>query len=604
MKKIYKVKDIMIGFLKNILEEIKAVENKKRFISFVILWFVIFISIIIVSDIKEKHNKSSEKKEIMVESVFEEELISAAIDMNKMILKSKTAYIVPDTEKTSELLEDVQNSEETKIVEEIVQNEVISIENIKVSDEQLSDDASINLKQEVFYSEPGLVKTSIGIDKSRIVNCIDVSKHQGTINWKKVKESGIDYAFIRVAYRGYETGAIAIDKKFEENIKGALANSIEVGVYFFSQAVNEKEALEEASVILNYIKNYNITLPVVIDWETAPGYRTYFGIGKNKLTSILTTFCDAVKNKGYTPMIYMCQSDLSGRVNIKQLESKYKIWLAWYFECYSKSDRSDNIFKYGENIPDVSYDYDVWQYSKNGYINGISEPVDMNIYILPEKKNPPVFTITNKKRVVNLNEKSFDIKDGISLIDSDGNNITDKLSYVIKDKDGKVRTLDEVLSLSGKYMVYYTYDEISEIKDEMVLYVRDMPQIYYDEKIWNESKKISVEYTYDNSYDIDENIEMLTKEIKAKISVISYETIEEEGIKSDAYEESFDGMKEAFEKYDNVYREYDISYLIVDNKGLKTSRKITLIIKEDEVLEEESLKDDKIKEIEKNTDKT
>ena len=117
---------------------------------------------------------------------------------------------------------------------------------------------------------------------------IDVSKYQGNINWSKVKQDGIDFAIIRVGYRGYGTGKIVMDPYFKKNIEGALANNIHVGIYFYSVAKNEMEALEEANFTINAIKNYNITYPVAFDLEDFNRHRlagvSYDQLNKNAIT--------------------------------------------------------------------------------------------------------------------------------------------------------------------------------------------------------------------------------------------------------------------------------------------------------------------------------
>ena len=381
VKLINELKEKIIKCIIELYNEIKSIENKKRFGIVVGSWVFVFISIILVSKIKDIHDNNANIS-VLAENELSEEISEADLQPEHLVVKKET---IKET-----TISEMVRVESTEIIStdtniDIDEKETIPFENIEVVNEELKDDAIINIqKKQTFFSVPGEKKSSKEYEEDRFVNCIDVSKHQGDIDWKLVKESGIDYAIIRVAYRGYETGKIAKDSKFEKNIKGALANDIEVGVYFFSQATNKIEALEEASVILKYIKGYNITLPVVIDWETAPGYRTYSEIDKNELTDIISVFCDTVSKYGYDPMVYMCQTDFTGRVNGKMLAQKYKIWVAWYFECYAKLDKTLNRFNYGEDIPDLTYNYIMWQYSKSGYIKGISTPVDMNLFILSE----------------------------------------------------------------------------------------------------------------------------------------------------------------------------------------------------------------------------
>ena len=130
--------------------------------------------------------------------------------------------------------------------------------------------------------------------------------HQKNIDWKKVAADGIDYAIIRAAYRGYETGILVVDPKFERNIKGALSKGIEVGVYIFSSAVNAKEAVEEASLLLKLCEKYKITYPYVIDIESANSSLTGRAdrITNAQRTEVINAFCATIRAGGKKPMLY------------------------------------------------------------------------------------------------------------------------------------------------------------------------------------------------------------------------------------------------------------------------------------------------------------
>ena len=131
---------------------------------------------------------------------------------------------------------------------------------------------------------------------------IDISKHNGNIDWNAVKNSGVQYVILRCGYRGSASGVLVEDQKFKRNIQGATAAGLKVGIYFFSQAVNEVEAVEEASMTLSLIKNYRITYPVYIDVESANGRAD--GISKAARTSVINAFCQTIRNSGYTPGLY------------------------------------------------------------------------------------------------------------------------------------------------------------------------------------------------------------------------------------------------------------------------------------------------------------
>lgn len=193
---------------------------------------------------------------------------------------------------------------------------------------------------------------------------IDVSKFQGEIDWEKVADSGVEYVFIRVGNRGTSTGKIVEDDYFISNIEGALSAGIEVGVYFFSSAINEDEALEEAKFVLDAIEPYEVTYPVVIDIERpdSSDYRTQ-NVSQEQMTDIARTFCDTVKGSGYTPMIYGNNESFALMLDMSKIEDIDK-WIAFY------------------SVPlYFPYEFSVWQYSASGRIDGINGEVDLNICV-------------------------------------------------------------------------------------------------------------------------------------------------------------------------------------------------------------------------------
>lgn len=191
---------------------------------------------------------------------------------------------------------------------------------------------------------------------------IDVSKWNGTIDWKAVKNSGVSYVIIRCGYRGSSTGALIEDPKFVTNIKGATAAGIKVGVYFFSQAVNKNEAVEEASMVLELIKKYTISYPVFLDVEASGGRAD--NIDKTTRTEVIKAFCETIQNSGYTAGVYANKSWLTSKIDASQL-GRYKIWLAQY-----------------ASTPTYTGRYDMWQYKSTGKVSGISGDVDLNLSYL------------------------------------------------------------------------------------------------------------------------------------------------------------------------------------------------------------------------------
>ena len=191
---------------------------------------------------------------------------------------------------------------------------------------------------------------------------IDVSKWNGSIDWNAVKNSGVNYVIIRVGYRGSSQGALIEDPKFKTNIKGATAAGLKVGVYFFTQAVDEVEAVQEASMVLDRISGYKISYPVFLDVEGSGGRGD--AIDSATRTAVCKAFCNTIKNAGYTPGVYANKTWLTSKMDAGAL-SGYKIWLAQYAKTPTYTGR-----------------YDLWQYTSDGKVSGISGKVDLNISYL------------------------------------------------------------------------------------------------------------------------------------------------------------------------------------------------------------------------------
>ena len=208
----------------------------------------------------------------------------------------------------------------------------------------------------------GIVNELTGPVGSSVLG-IDVSYAQGVIDWNKVANAGIKFAIIRAAFRGYGTGRIVADEWFERNIKGATAAGIKVGVYFFSQAINETEGAEEADYIINQIKHYKVTLPVVIDTEYVSDSRARGNsISKTTRTAAVKAFCERSLQRGYTPMIYASTSWLNNQLDMSKLSS-YKVWVAQYYNRVTYTGK-----------------YQCWQYTSSGHVDGINTKVDMNYW--------------------------------------------------------------------------------------------------------------------------------------------------------------------------------------------------------------------------------
>lgn len=195
---------------------------------------------------------------------------------------------------------------------------------------------------------------------------IDVSRHQGNIDWEKVAQDGVEFAFIRVAYRGYGTGKIEEDSYFDQNVQGAQAAGIKTGVYIYSQAITEEEILEEAELVLQKVAPYQLECPIVFDVELVSGANGRMNnLTQEERTSLALLFCQTIEAAGYKPMIYHNTEMGALKIDVAALED-YDKWFASY---------SETLY--------YPYEYKVWQYTPHGKVAGISSEVDLNICIEP-----------------------------------------------------------------------------------------------------------------------------------------------------------------------------------------------------------------------------
>lgn len=203
---------------------------------------------------------------------------------------------------------------------------------------------------------------------------IDVSEHQKGIDWELVAAQGIDFAMIRAGYRGYSQGGLYEDEYFRQNISLAMDNGVEVGVYFFSQAVTPEEAVEEAEYLLELIGESGaaVTMPVAFDWENIDNddARTDELSGA-VLTDCAVAFCERIKQAGYTPAVYAYRYLAYFRYDLPRL-TDYQLWIG----------------AIGDS-PDFYYRHDIWQYSAEGQVRGIEGPVDLNL-LFREKQDGSV----------------------------------------------------------------------------------------------------------------------------------------------------------------------------------------------------------------------
>jgi len=196
---------------------------------------------------------------------------------------------------------------------------------------------------------------------SRSKTGIDVSSNQQAIDWPSVAGNGVDFAFIRLGYRGTTEGGIYLDDFYTQNIAEAEAAGVSCGVYFFSQATTEDEAREEADFVIANLAGAKLAYPVAFDSETVSGQagRTD-GLDKSSMTAIANAFCSEIAKAGYSTTVYGNTQDMA-RYDISALSSN-NIWYAAY-----------------DQLPTARFDFSIWQYSNSGSVAGISTPVDMDI---------------------------------------------------------------------------------------------------------------------------------------------------------------------------------------------------------------------------------
>ncbi len=244
-------------------------------------------------------------------------------------------------------------------VEYVAINDISLLIKTEEEVDYMAEDAG-QIPETVDESEPTDLRTS-----SEAHLGIDVSRWNEDINWSKVKEAGIEYAIIRAGYRGSASGALVEDKYFRQNIEGALAADVPVGLYFFTQAVNEVEAVEEASMVLALCKEYDITYPIFIDTEKAGENGRANELDKKTRTAICQAFCETIRSGGYKAGIYASKNWYEKKLDTNILSDDIYIWLA----------------QYGD---EVTYDgrYHMWQYTSSGRVLGIEGRVDLNLSFL------------------------------------------------------------------------------------------------------------------------------------------------------------------------------------------------------------------------------
>lgn len=213
----------------------------------------------------------------------------------------------------------------------------------------------------LFSLENGLMTYKDSLYK--VSTGIDVSSHNGAVDWAAVKTDGIEFAMLRIGYRGAQEGILHEDEYFNTNIQQAIQNHLKVGAYFFSSAISAEEIDEEVDLVLSKIKGYKIQMPIVFDMEEFDQGGRIDDLSLEQRTKLALRFCKKIKEAGYQPMIYGNMTWLYQNYDFERI-SKYPVWLASYSISCPMEDK-----------------FDMWQYSNKGQVKGIEGDVDMNIYL-------------------------------------------------------------------------------------------------------------------------------------------------------------------------------------------------------------------------------
>lgn len=193
---------------------------------------------------------------------------------------------------------------------------------------------------------------------------VDISKHTGKVYFPSLKAAGVDYVMIRLGSRGYSTGQITLDENFKENIEGAIEAGLDVGIYFYSQAISQDEAVQEANFVVQNLEPYraHVKYPIAFNMGFVSNDKSRIeGVSREDKTAVTVSFLDAVRAAGYVPMVYGDKEWLLKEVDLAKLQD-YDVWLSQE-----------------EEIPDYPYRYAMWQYNTDGVLNGIDGGADLNI---------------------------------------------------------------------------------------------------------------------------------------------------------------------------------------------------------------------------------
>lgn len=417
-----------------------------------------------------KHNNTKNVVQAQeTEHESETETESERLDkLNKILVETQEETDEEESSSVEELeslMEEALSSDDTtseelnQIIEAVADSgagpvAVKDIEELEV----VEDNSSEPSREDTEVSDSGTEETSSSdqiYEVNQLVYGIDVSRWQGDIDWSKVAADGITFAMIKCG--GGDDGLYE-DRKFKQNIQGALANGIQVGIYFYSGATDAKTAYDEASFCINLIKDYQITYPVAFDWELDGDY--------NSVTEACETFCNVVKSYGYQPMVYSNRNRWYNNFNGEKLSNKFKVWMAAYWsEYYYTSTR----WTYGDDLASFKWHYDMWQYGVTDTVDGIDGYVDMNIaffgYANYKVNGAQDATLTVQNTNITrylghdsgkLNE-GVDFMSGVKGVNSIGYEMD--VDYDIIDSSGNSVDEEDALSQPDRYTVRYSFKD-------------------------------------------------------------------------------------------------------------------------------------------------
>lgn len=265
-------------------------------------------------------------------------------------LNEQEGFRVPNTITTIQVRQDI----EYRVLD--------NIEYLMLTEDDIDPEKEDRAVNEAEEDADGTENTELQFDNGSAKLGIDVSKWNQEIDWEAVKDAGVEFAIIRCGYRGASTGALVIDPRYQENIEGAIEAGIPVGVYFFTQALDEVEAVEEASMVIRLIEDYDVDYPVFLDSESAGGRGRADDLDSDQRTKAHRAFLQTIEAAGYETGVYASRNWLKDRIDMTRL-SDYRIWLAEYADVPTYDD----------------YYYHMWQYTSKGRVDGISTNVDLNL---------------------------------------------------------------------------------------------------------------------------------------------------------------------------------------------------------------------------------